>query len=75
MWQRERAEMPGTAEPNASRSTKALIGAGIQVEKVTTGYKDISILRLNPSLKSERFKKARRNMVAGEITACGVPQI
>lgn len=40
MWQREIAEMLGIAEPNASRSIKALMKAGILSEKVTAGVND-----------------------------------
>lgn len=47
MWQREIAEMLGLAEPNVSRSIKALIAASILSEKMTTGYKDIPIFKLN----------------------------
>jgi len=47
IWQTEIAEMLGIAEPNVSRSIKALIKAGILSEKITTGYKDIPIFKLN----------------------------
>lgn len=53
MWQKEIAEMLGLAEPNVSRSIKALISAGILSEKVTTGYKDIPIFKLNPAFEKQ----------------------
>lgn len=53
MWQKEIAEMLGIAEPNVSRSIKALIKAGILSEKVTTGYKDIPIFKLNPVFEKQ----------------------
>lgn len=53
MWQKEISEMLGLAEPNVSRSIKALINAGILSEKVTTGYKDIPIFKLNPAFEKQ----------------------
>jgi len=53
MWQKEIAEMLGLAEPNVSRSIKALMKAGILSEKVTPGYKDIPIFKLNPVFEKE----------------------
>ncbi|MBX9723290.1 MAG: MarR family transcriptional regulator [Candidatus Obscuribacterales bacterium] len=47
MWQKEIAEMLGIAEPNVSRSIKALMKAGVLMEKLTTGHKDIPIFKLN----------------------------
>lgn len=65
MWQKEIAEMLGIAEPNVSRSIKALIQAGILSEKVTTGHKDIPIFNLNPVFEKQaqleadyRYEKA-----------------
>lgn len=40
--------MLGIAEPNVSRSIKALMKAGVLSEKVTTGYKEIPIFKINP---------------------------
>lgn len=53
MWQKEIAEMLGIAEPNVSRSIKALMKAGILSEKVTPGYKDIPIFKLNPIFEKQ----------------------
>lgn len=53
MWQKEIAEMLGIAEPNVSRSIKALMEANILVEKVTTGHKDIPIFKLNPAFEKQ----------------------
>ncbi len=53
MWQKEIAEMLGIAEPNVSRSIKALIKAEILCEKVTTGHKDIPIFKLNPVFEKQ----------------------
>lgn len=53
MWQKEIAEMLGIAEPNVSRSIKALMQAGILGEKETTGYKDIPIFTLNPVFEKQ----------------------
>lgn len=53
MWQKEIAEMLGIAESNVSRSIKALMQAGILSEKVTTGYKDIPIFKVNPIFEKE----------------------
>ena len=53
IWQREIAEMLGLAEPNVSRSIKALIKAGILSEKVAPGYKDIPIFKINPVFEKQ----------------------
>lgn len=53
IWQKEIAEMLGIAEPNVSRSIKALIKADILSEKITTGYKDIPIFKLNPIFEKQ----------------------
>ena len=53
MWQREIADMLGIAEPNVSRSIKALIKAGVLSEKATTGYKDIPIFKLSPVFEKQ----------------------
>jgi DNA-binding MarR family transcriptional regulator len=53
MWQKEIAEMLGIAEPNVSRSIKALIEAGVLNEKVTTGHKDVPIFTLNPIFEQQ----------------------
>lgn len=53
MWQKEIAEMLGIAEPNVSRSIKALMNAGILNEKITTGHKDIPIFKLNPAFEKQ----------------------
>lgn len=53
MWQKEIAEMLGITESNVSRSIKALIKAGILSEKVTPGYKDIPIIKLNPIFEKQ----------------------
>ncbi len=53
IWQKEIAEMLGIAEPNVSRSIKALIKAGILSEKITTGYKDIPIFKFNPTFEKQ----------------------
>lgn len=53
MWQKEIAEMLGIAEPNVSRSIKALMKAGILSEKVTPGYKDIPCFKLNPIFEKQ----------------------
>ncbi len=45
--QKEIAEMLGIAEPNVSRSIKALVTAGVLSDKVTRGYKDVPIFTLN----------------------------
>lgn len=68
MWQKEIAEMLGIAEPNVSRSIKALINAGILSEKVTTGYKDIPIFKLNPIFEKQAIEEsnARYEKVHGK---------
>lgn len=68
MWQKEIAEMLGIAEPNVSRSIKALINAGILSEKVTTGYKDIPIFKLNPIFENQAIEEsnARYEKVHGK---------
>ncbi len=58
MWQKEIAEMLGIAEPNVSRSIKALMNAGILNEKVTTGYKDIPIFKLNPIFEKQAIQES-----------------
>lgn len=57
MWQKEIAEMLGIAEPNVSRSIKALMKAGVLLEKVTAGYKDIPIFRLNPIFEKQQMEE------------------
>jgi DNA-binding MarR family transcriptional regulator len=64
MWQKEIAEMLGIAEPNVSRSIKALIQAGVLSEKITAGREEIPIFRLNPVFEkqailetNERYEK------------------
>lgn len=58
MWQREIAEMLGIAEPNVSRSIKALMKAGVLSEKVTTGYKEIPIFKINPVFEKQAHLEA-----------------
>jgi hypothetical protein len=53
IWQKEISEMLGIAEPNVSRSIKALMKADILSEKVTTGHKDIPIFKLNPAFEKQ----------------------
>lgn len=53
MWQKEIAEMLGLAEPNVSRSIKALIEAGVLSEKVTRGREDVPIWRINPAFEKQ----------------------
>lgn len=57
MWQKEIAETLGIAEPNVSRSIKALIEAGILSEKVTKGVKEIPIFKLNPIFEKQAFEE------------------
>ena len=68
MWQKEIAEMLDLAEPNVSRSIKALINAGILSEKVTSGYKDIPIFKLNPIFEKQAIEEsnARYEKVHGK---------
>lgn len=58
IWQKEIAEMLGIAEPNVSRSIKALMQAGILIGKVTPGHKDIPIFRLNPVFEKQATKES-----------------
>ena len=58
IWQKEIAEMLGIAEPNVSRSIKALMQAGILIDKVTPGHKDIPIFRLNPVFEKQAIKES-----------------
>lgn len=51
-------EMLGIAEPNVSRSIKALMQAGILIDKVTPGHKDIPIFRLNPVFEKQAIKES-----------------
>ncbi len=53
IWQKEIAETLGITESNASRSIKALITAGVLEEKVTTGYKNVPIFRLNRAFEKQ----------------------
>ncbi|MGH2507079.1 MAG: hypothetical protein ACRDHZ_06660 [Ktedonobacteraceae bacterium] len=53
MWQKEIATMLGIAEPNVSRSIKALIKASVLSEKVTAGHKDIPVFKLNPIFEKQ----------------------
>jgi hypothetical protein len=68
MWQKEIAEMLGIAEPNVSRSIKALMKAGILGEKVTAGHKDIPIFTLNPIFEKQAIEEsdARYEKVHGK---------
>jgi DNA-binding MarR family transcriptional regulator len=58
VWQKEIAEMLGIAEPNVSRSIKALMQAGILIDKVTPGHKDIPIFRLNPIFEEQAIAES-----------------
>lgn len=51
MWQREVAEMLGLAEPNVSRSIKALMRRGILSEKVATGHGKIPEFKIHPGFE------------------------
>lgn len=68
MWQKEIAEMLGIAEPNVSRSIKALMKAGILSEKVTPGHQDIPIFKLNPAFEKQAIDEtnARYEKVHGK---------
>lgn len=68
MWQKEIAETLRLAESNVSRSIKALIQAGVLSEKVTTGYKDIPIFKLNPIFEKQAIEEtnARYEKVHGK---------
>ena len=57
MWQKEIAEMLGIAEPNVSRSIKALMQADILLDKVTPGNKDIPIFKLNPIFEKKQMEE------------------
>lgn len=57
MWQKEIAEMLGITESNVSRSIRALMKAGILVEKVTTGHKDIPIFKLNLIFEKQQIEE------------------
>lgn len=68
IWQKEIAEMLGIAEPNVSRSIKALMKAGILGEKVIPGHKDIPIFALNPIFEKQAIAEtdARYEKVHGK---------
>lgn len=68
MWQKEIAETLHIAEPNVSRSIKALMKTGILSEKVTTGYKEIPIFKLNPIFEKQAIDEsnARYEKVHGK---------
>lgn len=61
IWQKEIAETLGIAESNVSRSIKALIAAGVLEEKVTAGYKNVPIFKLNRAFeKQAKLETAHR---------------
>lgn len=53
IYQREIAETLGIAEPNVSRSIKALMKAGVLSEKVEPGHKEIPIFKINPVFEKQ----------------------